>query len=293
MGDTVKSLKNKTAAVASRLLARIRGRQLSWTATMHAIKYQKHLTLEEDIRHEICEFYDVSEDVLRELENRYGAFTSRSFQLYVYSLFEGRTGQDSSLFDAYADASLPYSLMLGLGCQRYAHLFWSLEELLPRLRKLSRRPVAVDYGSGVGDTALLLATCGFDVHLVDLPDKKSSFARWRLERRGFRPHFIPVTASDPYPAIPRPVDLIVTIEVWEHLRQPIRALQNLISATEPGQSFLLNTNENFNYDPEGDHLAEGIQQGQSTDYRSLYESNWRLFSGGNRIPGHGRLYIRI
>jgi 2-polyprenyl-3-methyl-5-hydroxy-6-metoxy-1,4-benzoquinol methylase len=259
---------------------------------MHTIKFNKSLTLEEDFREEVCEFFGVTEAELSELELQHGPFSSRKFRHHVYSEFAGKTGDDVKLFKAYGDAAFLYTLILGIGCPRYAHLFPFMEHVLGSCENLGRRLVAVDYGCGVGDTALLLSACGFEVHLVDLPDKKSEFARWRLERRGYSPQFISVTPNTPYPALPRPVELVVTIEVWEHLREPIRALRNINAATVPGQSFLFNTNEDFDYDVEGDHLQEAIANGRAREYRELYETAWKALPVGPGTRGHGRLLKR-
>jgi hypothetical protein len=256
---------------------------------MHAVKYHKGLSNEDDSRRDVCDFFGVTDHDLTLLQSKYGSFSSRQFQQHVYAFFEGRTADEDSLFRAYGDAAFYYCLMLGLGCPRYATLYPFLEYLLPRFDRLGRRPVAVDYGSGVGDTAILLAAHGFDIVLVDLPDRKSEFARWRLQRRGYEARFIPVTADDPYPCLP-PVDLVITIEVWEHLRSPVTALNNINAATTPGQSYLMNTNVGFDYTPEGDHLTEGIAEGRSQTYEKLYAMSWRALNLG---APDGDLFVRI
>jgi SAM-dependent methyltransferase len=283
------AVRNTLLASAARVLARARGRHTSWNAAMHAVKYDKALPIEADARREVCEFFGVSEQELQALEVRHGRFSTREFQLHVYRLFEGQTDNDKALFGAYADAAFYYSLMLGLGCPRYATLFPFLDHLLAQFKRLGRRPVAVDYGSGTGDTALLLSAHGFDVHLVDLPGRMNEFAQWRLRRRGFQPHWVPVTADNPYPALPNPTDLVVTIEVWEHLRDPVAALRNINAVTAPGRAYLMNTNQGFDYAVEGDHLAEGIARGRSPDYEQLYSQNWQPLSID---APDGRLYVR-
>jgi hypothetical protein len=281
---------NSIVATAARCLAKARRRHTSWTAAMHAVKYNKAATQERDFREELCEFFGAKEEDLQELEQQKGSFSSRDFQLFVYAFFDGHTADDRDLFKAYSEAAFYYSIMLGIGCPRYATLFPFLEHVVNSTKGLGRRPVAVDYGCGVGDTAILLGSYGFDVHVVDLPDRKTEFALWRLKRRGYHPKWIPVTADDPYPCLPKPTDVVVTIEVWEHLRDPIKALENINQSTVPGLSHLMNTNINFDYEPEGDHLKQGIDLGRSSEYVSLYSRSWRSLK--IEAPD-GQLYVRI
>jgi hypothetical protein len=283
-------LRNGLRASLARTLAKARGRRTSWTAAMHDVVYHKDLSLEQDFRAEACEFFGCTEKDLRGLERTHGAFASEQFHEAVRSHFQGRLQSDDTLFGAYADAAFMYSMMLGAGCPRYVTLYPFLEHLLGRFARLGRRPVAIDYGCGVGDTAILLSVFGFEVHLVDLPDRKSEFAIWRLRRRGYRPKFIPVTSAAPYPALPN-ADLVVTIEVWEHLRHPVTALSNINAATTPGRSYLLNTNADFDHMPIGDHLADGMAEGKSDAYRRLYAASWR--DTGLSSPDAGRLFQRV
>jgi 2-polyprenyl-3-methyl-5-hydroxy-6-metoxy-1,4-benzoquinol methylase len=176
-----------------------------------------------------------------------------------------------------------------LGYNRYASLYGHIDVLLERL-KGKTRPVAVDYGPGVGDMSLMLASLGFEVHMVDLVDRKSEFALWRLRRRGLSPHFIPATLECPYPSLPEHVDLVVTFEVWEHLRHPSIVLMNILNSTTPGGSLLVNSiAEDFHHEVVGDHLAEGIEEGTSGPFQELYHKHWKAIPS----PGcDGKIYIR-
>jgi hypothetical protein len=84
--------------------------------------------------------------------------------------------------------------------------------------------------------------------------------------------------------------VVVTIEVWEYLRHPLTALRNINAATVPGRSFLINTNDDFQHTAVGDHLADGMAEGRSSEYRQLYASTWE------RVPVEatdGALFRRI
>jgi SAM-dependent methyltransferase len=275
--------------MAARTIARARGRRSSWTAAMHSIKYDKSVSIETDVRREIIEFFGVSEVELKRLETAHQGFDSKAFHRYVESFFTDHTNGDAALFDAYSRAALPYTLMLGVGCPRYATVYPFIEPVLARCRTRSR-PIAVDYGSGVGDASLLLAAHGFDVYMVDLPDRKADFALWRMRRRGFSPHFIAADAKNPYPSLPDHATLVVTVEVWEHLRHPVRALENINAVTTPGRSFLINTNVDFGHEIAGDHLGDGMAEGRSSAYTDLYAATWRPLDV--QAPD-GRLFERI
>ena len=97
----------------------------------------------------------------------------------------------------------------------------------------------LDYGSGIGTTALLLAE-GNRVDCLEPNQVLRSFTRWRAKRRGRDLHF----ANGDLPKGSH--NLALCIDVLEHLEKPIEAAQRIYDALVPGG--LLFTESDFTND---------------------------------------------
>ena len=90
----------------------------------------------------------------------------------------------------------------------------------------------LDYGCGVGTDALVLAQSGYDVCLADVPGVTFEFARHRFRRRGIDATYIAVT--DDYPEVRGRYDILISIDVLEHLPDPVGVLRRLAAALRTG-----------------------------------------------------------
>jgi mycofactocin glycosyltransferase len=89
----------------------------------------------------------------------------------------------------------------------------------------------LDFGSGVGSGSILFARHAVDTTLADISSTMLHFARWRLERRGIAARFIDLkTAALPDASF----DLITAMDVFEHLTDPVAAVDQLSAALAPG-----------------------------------------------------------
>jgi len=89
----------------------------------------------------------------------------------------------------------------------------------------------LDFGSGVGAGALVFANEGFSVSLADISSTLLNFSRWRLTRRGVAAQFIDLKTSRlPSDAF----DIISAMDVFEHLVDPVDALNELHRSLIPG-----------------------------------------------------------
>lgn len=89
------------------------------------------------------------------------------------------------------------------------------------LRDLARvRPgrCYLDYGSGIGNDALVFAAAGFDITLADVSDPLLGFAEWRCRRRGFNVRTIDLKQES---LPPDAFDLVVCFDVLEHIPEPL------------------------------------------------------------------------
>jgi 2-polyprenyl-3-methyl-5-hydroxy-6-metoxy-1,4-benzoquinol methylase len=89
----------------------------------------------------------------------------------------------------------------------------------------------LDFGAGVGSGAILFAKHGFEVALADISSPLLRFAEWRLAQRGLTAQTIDLkTLKLPTNAF----DVITTMDVFEHLADPVAAVDQLVQALRPG-----------------------------------------------------------
>jgi len=85
----------------------------------------------------------------------------------------------------------------------------------------------LDYGSGIGNDALVLADAGFDVTVADISDVLLAFTAWRLKRRGHRVRTIDLKRE----SLPRDAfDLVTCFDVLEHIPQPVSVVRRIRAA---------------------------------------------------------------
>ena len=98
-----------------------------------------------------------------------------------------------------------------------------------RQRQSGRR--YLDFGAGVGAGGLLFARHGFQVSNADISSTMLRFSRWRMERRGLSAEFIDLKdAALP----PDAFDMITAMDVFEHLSDPVKAVDHLAIALKHG-----------------------------------------------------------
>jgi SAM-dependent methyltransferase len=89
----------------------------------------------------------------------------------------------------------------------------------------------LDFGSGVGSGAILFARHGFDVTLADISSPLLEFCRWRLAQRGLGATYVDLKSA----SLPRErFDVITAMDVFEHLVDPVAAVDQLWQALKPG-----------------------------------------------------------
>jgi SAM-dependent methyltransferase len=89
----------------------------------------------------------------------------------------------------------------------------------------------LDFGSGIGSGALLFAAAGIAVSLADISSTLLDFCRWRCARRGIPASFIDLKRA----TLPKAgFDMVLAMDVFEHLADPVEAAETLCDALEPG-----------------------------------------------------------
>lgn len=87
----------------------------------------------------------------------------------------------------------------------------------------------LDYGAGIGDLVLELARRQHDVTYLDVDGRTKAFARWRAER-----DWLPVTFASDLDEVDGPFDTIISLDVFEHLAEPLPVVDGLIEKLAPG-----------------------------------------------------------
>jgi 2-polyprenyl-3-methyl-5-hydroxy-6-metoxy-1,4-benzoquinol methylase len=89
----------------------------------------------------------------------------------------------------------------------------------------------LDYGSGVGAGAILFRGQGLSVALADVSSTLLDFCRWRLGARGIEAELIDLKRR----ALPeRRFDFVTAMDVFEHLDDPVAAIDAIDQALKPG-----------------------------------------------------------
>ena len=89
----------------------------------------------------------------------------------------------------------------------------------------------LDFGSGVGSGGLLFGRHGFAVTLADISSTLLGFSQWRFATRNLPARFIDLKSC----RLPsRAFDVITAMDVFEHLYDPVAAVEELWNALKPG-----------------------------------------------------------
>lgn len=175
------------------------------------------------------------ERLYRETRDRFRFDSKRYFDLcedihYVFRVFYNDL-DEKGMMESYRFFALP-------------HIFWFIGEDKPGLEKLcsglfagleGRPPRIVDYGCGLAHLSYGIAKLHPEAEttLVDIDNLKLDFAAYRFREAGLRVRTLVVDEKNPYPQLP-PHNLCVATEVLEHLKDPMRALNNIAGSMEPG-----------------------------------------------------------
>ena len=140
----------------------------------------------------------------------------------------------------------------------------------------------LDYGCGVADPALYLATLGADATIVDLDTKVLDFAIWRFEQRSIEhQHFRAEQTEFPVDIqIDHEFDFIVMNEFLEHVRNPMVFLEFAIDNIRSGGVFYDPVGREYTHSVGGDHLKEAKDVVESDEYQRLHHEAF------DRIKGH-------
>ena len=173
---------------------------------------------------EIATYYDMNE--LREVERRCASAVvtmQREWQEHI------NPQQRASIESFYQSPTMVYDLMGWHSLQDDSGpLAYVLGLEIARTHQVR---TCLDFGSGVGSGALLFAQAGIKMTLADISTTLLKFAHWRFDQRQLSAHFLDLRES-PLPAAS--FDLILAMDVFEHLTDPVDVVERLWQSLRPG-----------------------------------------------------------
>ena len=168
---------------------------------------------------------------------QYRAFTERALE--VLRPLHDDTPGDALIGTYRAHAPLDFLRMLSYPIPPAAELSVIVDRLAPR-----PSPRIVDYGCGLAHRSLAVARAlrarGVEVSLslVDIRrEVHVAFLDFVCLKYAVPWEFVEVTAQQPYPPLPEH-DYCDTVNVLEHVADPVRVIDNVHAALRPGGLFL-------------------------------------------------------
>ncbi len=92
----------------------------------------------------------------------------------------------------------------------------------------------LDYGAGAGTLSILFKKLGYNVTYADLPGETFEFAKWRFKKRNYEIPMIDLTRQEV-----QNYDCIMCTEVFEHLVNPLKLLDEFSRILKRGQFLII------------------------------------------------------
>lgn len=234
------------------------------------IKSSKPLFI--DRQAEIEDFFKVSKYFLLTYYLKHGSPNTERFKEHYLKAFAGNVGPDK-LKEAYDKVSFDYTLRLMLAYERYSLITGYLDFLVSDSGLALNEFDILDYGCGVSDIGLLFCSFGANVTICDLDNERFDFVVARFKRRGYKPKVIRIIDTETYPELfKNEYDLIIATELFEHVRNPLRLLENFINALK-GDGYLFDSMAgDFQRDDRPHHLKEAFRIGRSQEYTDFHNN---------------------
>src|SRR5262249_50748505 len=89
----------------------------------------------------------------------------------------------------------------------------------------------LDFGCGIGSGGILFARHGLAVLMADISSPLLQFSEWRFRQRRLPAQFIDMKTHTLPPAS---VDMVTAMDVFEHLAEPLEAVDTTSAALRPG-----------------------------------------------------------
>ncbi len=197
------------------------------TAWRNALLVDGEVDLRTSLLREVATYYNIGD--LAEVERRCSSAVNTmrhaweehidpSQRASVESFYQSTTMvYDLMGWHSLWDDTGPLAYVLGLEIARARHV-----------------QTCLDFGSGVGSGALLFTRAGIAMSLADISTTLLDFAHWRFAHRGMSAHFLDLGQAALSPAS---FDMILAMDVFEHLADPVDTVERLWRALRPSGLF--------------------------------------------------------
>jgi SAM-dependent methyltransferase len=170
---------------------------------------------------DLAEFAGVTRETASELLASSTSHLARTWN-------ENPPTEDADVSRWYSENSKHYLYDLAQFHLAYKHIAFMLDVV-----RLAKGRV-LDHGAGIGDISLELSRRGNSVTYVDVPGETQGFARWRAERES-----LPLVFGRSLDEAFGPFDTIISLDVLEHIRDPIPVVDALVDRLAPGGTFVV------------------------------------------------------
>jgi 2-polyprenyl-3-methyl-5-hydroxy-6-metoxy-1,4-benzoquinol methylase len=197
------------------------------TAWRDALLIDGEADLRASLLREVAAYYDIED--LAEVERR----CSSAVNTMRYEWEENIDPyQRASIESFYQSATMVYDLM---GWHSLRDDTGPLAYVLGlEIARAHHVQTCLDFGSGVGSGALLFTRAGINMTLADISTTLLDFAHWRFAHRGLSAHFLDLNQT---PLATAAFDMILAMDVFEHLVDPVATVESLWQALRPGGLF--------------------------------------------------------
>jgi len=142
----------------------------------------------------------------------------------------------------------------------------------------------LDYGCGIGTRAEMMAREGMRVLALDLPTKPIDFLEWRAKRHGFVDNLELLRLDGPDGTKVLPdynFDIIVLMDVLEHLMEPHKVLREMLLRLNPGGLLVSNAHV---------HEFKGKEEGNPQHLKLISDEEFvEICMEYGVVPWHGCL----
>ncbi|MFX0205928.1 MAG: class I SAM-dependent methyltransferase [Candidatus Hodarchaeota archaeon] len=227
---------------------------------------------------EVLRFYNIGFSEFVRIVSMWGPPTEKIFRKNLVAHFTGNTDPDS-LKITYERISQYYALRLMMSFQREDDVEGFVKVMNGHERRLGRKMNVIDYGCGVSDLGLIVASLGHHVTICDLDDSKLDFTFCRYKRNDFTVNVIAILDTEKLPDLREgEFDIIIASEIMKQVRHPLALLRLFYRILKPSGLFYCTqgTPESgwFGSKAEGDRLEEAIQIGNSGAYKQFFQTHF-------------------
>lgn len=160
--------------------------------------------------------------------SKYVTFIRNQTRSYKYN---PRTAE--GLIDLYKFSEL-WCLYVYLSYSYQPNTMQEFSRIAKNIIENSVQPIIIDYGCGLGYISFEIGRLRHysEIFLVDVDNLVLKFANFRFVKHSIKVNLIRIDKKRVYPLLPEH-DVCILFEVLEHVKEPLRVCENIISSLRP------------------------------------------------------------